>query len=314
MNSNLPAQNASASANSSAFVHAFLKNLFLVFLGFCINYVNGTLVLTFFRSAALGEEPRYILYVHMVVTDMIQLSVAVALHVVSYALPGISVALCCCLLLVASFTTMTTPLNLAGMAAERYVAVCDPLRHAQVCTPRRTYALIALVWGAGVVPGLADLALVLRYRPLAFFRSTVMCYHKSAFLSPAQELKNGVAHSLYMLFVWLTLIYTYLRVLLAARAASADPLSARKARNTILLHGAQLLLCMLSYVTPRVDAFIAAYHPHLISHVLFLTFLISYVLPRILSPLIYGMRDEKFWKYTRQYWPCVRHRKKKVRP
>ncbi|KAJ8367561.1 hypothetical protein AAFF_G00314920 [Aldrovandia affinis] len=311
MNSTVTAQNITAS--TSPFFHAFLKNFVLVFLGFSINYVNGTLVLTFFRNRVFYDNPRYTLYIHMVLTDMVQLSVAIALHVISYALPAINVAVCCCLLLVASFTTMTTPLNLVGMAIERYVAVCDPLRHAQICTLRRTYALIALVRAVGAVPGLADLALLMLFRPMSFFRSRILCYHRSAFLTPSRGLKNRVAHALYMSLVWLALIYAYLRVLRAARSASTDPGSARKACNTIALHGAQLLLCMLAYVTPAVDAALMLHYPQLRSQVLFLTYLVSYVLPRILSPLIYGVRDERFWKYTRDYWQCA-CRRTKVEP
>ncbi|KAJ8332706.1 hypothetical protein SKAU_G00424950 [Synaphobranchus kaupii] len=283
MNSSLSAQN-STTTSMGPFFHAFLKNCFLVVLGFSINYVNGTLVLTFFRNQVLSEDPRYILYIHMVIADIVQLSLAIALHVVSYALPAINVAVCCCLVLVGSFTTMTTPLNLAGMAVERYGAVCDPLRHAQICTVRRTYALVALIWGVGMVPGLADLALGFRFRPPSSFRSTIMCYH-GVFYSPSQAVTKPRG---------------------ATRSACFS-----KARNTILLHGAQLLLCMLAYVTPVVDLMVIVHYPQLITHILFLTFLISYVLPRILSPLIYGLRD-KFWKYTIEYWCCVHHRKVKT--
>ncbi|XP_036388559.1 odorant receptor 131-2-like [Megalops cyprinoides] len=246
----------------------------------------------------------------MVITDIVQLSVGIALHVVSYAFPSINVAVCCVLLMIASFTSMNTPLNLAGMAVERYIAICNPLRHAQICTVRRTYILIALIWSVGAIPGLADLFIVLVLRPLSFFYSSVLCYHKSAFFTSVHENKNRVAHTLYMSFVWLTLIYTYLRVLLTAKSASTDPVSARKARNTILLHGAQLLLCMLAYISPTVDMTLMLYYPQYRAHLLFLTYLISYVMPRVLSPLIYGVRDEKFCRYMKDYWLCARCRRK----
>ncbi|KAL1272357.1 hypothetical protein QQF64_028219 [Cirrhinus molitorella] len=41
---------------------------------------------------------------------------------------------------------LNTPLILAGMAVERYVAICKPLHHHQICTVRRTYILISLIW------------------------------------------------------------------------------------------------------------------------------------------------------------------------
>ncbi|MBN3310325.1 KMT5A methyltransferase, partial [Amia calva] len=81
----------------------------------------------------------------MVINDMIQLSAAISLHVLSYIFPVMNVSVCTVLVLIAFLLSINTPLNLAGMAVERYIAICDPLRHSQICTVRRTYTLIALI-------------------------------------------------------------------------------------------------------------------------------------------------------------------------
>ncbi|KAJ8412134.1 hypothetical protein AAFF_G00144010 [Aldrovandia affinis] len=47
------------------------------------------------------------------------------------------------------------------MAVERYIAICDPLYHPQICTVRRTYVLIAIIWGVGAVPVLTDFVIAL---------------------------------------------------------------------------------------------------------------------------------------------------------
>ncbi|KAJ8358578.1 hypothetical protein SKAU_G00151030 [Synaphobranchus kaupii] len=65
---------------------------------------------------------------------------------------------CFIVLIIADITSKNTPLNLAGMAIERYIAICDPLHHAQVCTVHRTYIAIGVSWGVGAVPAMSDLS------------------------------------------------------------------------------------------------------------------------------------------------------------
>lgn len=104
-------------------------------------------------------------------------------------------------------------------------------------------------------------------------------------------------------FVFLTLIITYLKIFCAARAASgSNQASARNARNTILLHGVQLLICMLSYISPFINIILVAISPRNTTKILFGSFLLTGVLPRLLSPLIYGVRDKKFSSHIRLHF------------
>ncbi len=108
-------------------------------------------------------------------------------------------------------------------------------------------------------------------------------------------------------FVFLIVIITYLKVLGAARTVSgSNQASARNARNTILLHGVQLLICMLSYISPVVNFILVSTWPHDRTKILFTSYLFSNVLPRLLSPLIYGVRDKKFSSLIRLHfcWRC----------
>ncbi len=56
-------------------------------------------------------------------------------------------------------------------------------------------------------------------------------------------------------------------------------------------------MCMLSYVSPSVEGVLNIIFPGRILEIRFTSYLIVYMLPRFLSPIIYGVRDKKFRKF-----------------
>ncbi|XP_030634948.1 odorant receptor 131-2-like [Chanos chanos] len=292
------------SQERDSFQDAFIKNFICVALGIIINHINGVFVYTFCKNAVFYGNSRYILYIHLVINDMVMLSITVGLHVVSYAVPFVRMSLCCFLLLLSNVTVKNTPLNLAGMAIERYIAVCKPLHHPQICTVKRTYILICLIWMASTIPALVDIFIIIAIKPLSFFNSNTSCMLWNVFTTQQHRDRATVVEIIFMLFVWLTLFYTYFMILHTAKNASTDQASAKKAQNTILLHGAQLLFSMLSYIAPFIDMYLVPLFPKSRSNILFTTFLLTHILPRLLSPLIYGIRDQQFVKYIKRYFSC----------
>ncbi|XP_034168076.1 odorant receptor 131-2-like [Pangasianodon hypophthalmus] len=284
-----------------AFEDAFIKNLISVGLGVIITYINGIFVYAFFKTPIFYTDPRYILYIHLVINDIMMLFISVTLQVMSYTVPFVNVTVCCFLLLVASTTSDNTALNLAAMALERYIAICKPLHHPQICTVKRTYICIGLIWLLSFVSVATDIIITLLNQPISFFLTATMCYSKNLFGSNEHLIKTIFIQALYLSSVWMTLIFTYFNVLQAANAATTDQVMARKARNTILLHGIQLLLCMLAYVTPLINYYFLALFPKYRSTFMFITYLLSNIFPRLLSPLIYGVRDQKMFKYVSTY-------------
>ncbi|XP_019963685.2 odorant receptor 131-2-like [Paralichthys olivaceus] len=301
---NLSSVNGSFVVNESerdTFTTAVTKNVIVMVLCISINYINGTLVHTFRKHQIFNSSPRYILFIHLVINDMMQLALSTLLHIISYALYKINVPFCLILLIITIITTLNTPLNLAGMAIECYIAICIPLRHSQICTVRTTYILIGLIWAVGALSILPDLFIILVTEPLQFFHSGVFCVRDKVFRSTYSLKKRDASHIVCLVFVWFTLIYTYFRILFTAKGVTAD---FKKARNTILLHGFQLLLCMIVYVRPMFEQCLLYLLPQNYLTIRFSSYVIVQILPRFVSPIVYGLRDQLFRRYVTRYLLC----------
>ncbi len=230
-----------------------------------------------------------------------QLFLSTLLHIISYAFYTVNVSFCLILLIITILTTHNTPLNLAGMAVECYIAICIPLQHGQICTVQKTYILIGLIWVVSVFSILPDLFILLATESRQFFHSKLLCARDFVFRSNYSLKKRDASHIVCLVLVWLTLVYTYFGILFAAKGATADT---KKAINTILLHGFQLLLCMLTYVRHMLVQGMLYLLPKQYLAILFACYVIVQILPRFVSPIVYGLRDQIFRRYVRKYLFC----------
>ncbi|XP_026162043.1 odorant receptor 131-2-like [Mastacembelus armatus] len=280
---------------------AVTKNVIVVVLSISINYINAGLIHTFCKHQIFYMNPRYILFIHLVVNDMIQVTLTVILFIISYILYKIKVSICSTLILLALFTTENTPLNLACMAVECFIAVRFPLRHVQICTVKRTLMLIGLIWATSTLSVLPDLFITLATEPLDFFHSRVFCLRETAFPNPHIIKKRNITYIIYLVIVWLVIFFTYFKIMFTAKTASKD---VKKARNTIVLHGFQVLLCMATYAEPLLKQALQLWFPKNYSDSLFACYIIIQILPRSISPIIYGIRDNTFRRYLKRHLLC----------
>ncbi|KAM9408359.1 odorant receptor 131-2-like [Pholidichthys leucotaenia] len=283
------------------FTSAVTKNVIVVAISISINYINVVLIQTFHRHQIFYSNPRYILFAHLMINDMIQLMLTVLLFIISYRLHKIEVSACCTLILVTLFTTENTPLNLACMVVECYIDVCFPLHHAQICTVKQTRMLIGLIWMTSMLSALPDLFITLATESLDFFDSKVFCLRETVFRNPLLIQKRDITNIVYLVLVWLIIFFTYFRILFTAKTASKD---AKKARNTILIHGFQVLLCMAIYADPLLQKVLVQRFPNNIADCLFACYILFQILPRFLNPIIYGVRDKTFRKHVKTYLLC----------
>ncbi|XP_073323678.1 odorant receptor 131-2-like [Pagrus major] len=277
---------------------AIIKNVITVVLCISISFVNGVLVHTFRKHQVFNMNPRYILYIHLVINDIILLTLFTLIQVLSYIVFTLNVSFCIFLLMISIPATLNNPVTLAVMAVECYIAICFPLRHTQICTVKKAYVVIGLTWVIGTMSILTDLFFTLATESLEFLHSRVFCLSKNVFRHPSLAEKSNISNIVLMVIVWITLFYTYFRILFAAKAAAAD---AKKARNTVLLHGFQLILCMLTYVYGLTIEGLTYLFPRGILAIRFTVSILIHVLPRLISPVIYGLRDKTFRKYLQRY-------------
>nr|XP_043879944.1 odorant receptor 131-2-like [Solea senegalensis] len=295
---------------------AIIKNVITVVLCISINYINGTLVHTFAKHQVFNMNPRYILYIHMVINDIILLTMFTLLHVLSYIVFTLNVSFCTVLLLISVYTTTNNPLTLAVMALECYVAICFPLRHSRICTVKKTYAVIGLIWMLSSFVILPDLFVTLATETTEYFNSRIFCFLTNLFRHPYIRGKRDIVNQVFMVSVWIVLFYTYFRILTTAKAAATD---AKKARNTVLLHGFQLLLCMLTYVHFLTIEGLTSLFPKAGLAIRFAVSIFIHVLPRLISPVVYGLRDKTFRKYLKNllHSTCAdtkEHKRQKINP
>ncbi|XP_037535835.1 odorant receptor 131-2-like [Nematolebias whitei] len=305
MNSSSSSYNVSSLFIVDSASAAAAKNVTVLAVGIIINYINATLIHTFRKHQIFVTNPRYILFIHLVVNDMIQLTMSISMFVISYVFFQVNIFLCCLLLILAIFTTLNTPINLAVMAVECYIAVCFPLRHAELCTVKRTYVLIACVWALSSVAVIPEFLFLLATQPVMVFYSTTYCVAQVLYRNPVSSQKREVTYMICFSGVWLTLVCTYFKIFFAARAANSADGNKKKARNTILLHGFQLLLCMLTYLDPAAIRLFMLLLPKYYHHMNFVWYVVVHILPRLISPILYGLRDKTFKQYLKKYLLCT---------
>ncbi|XP_036444801.1 odorant receptor 131-2-like [Colossoma macropomum] len=276
-------------------------------------YVNCIMLYSLKSKRVFKESPRYILFAHMLFNDSVNLILTSLLYVLALAFLKLAKAVCSLILLMSTTTFLNAPLNLAVMSLERYVAIRFPLRHAEIATQKRTYIAICFVWLFGSANILTDIIFAAVVDP-NFFYVQMFCSREQIFIKPWQlDVYNG-CNVFYFLSVTVIIIFTYISIIITARSMSSNKDSAKKAHRTVLLHLIQLGLCLTSFVYGSVERalyLMTGSDNAVFKTMRYLNFLFVLILPRCLSPLIYGLRDDAVRPLFKYYF-C--YASTKIRP
>ncbi|XP_066502853.1 odorant receptor 131-2-like [Hoplias malabaricus] len=268
------------------------KCIIAMFMSVLFAYVNGVMLCALRSKRVFKENPRYILFAHMLLNDTIQLIFSAMLYCFALAFLKIVTSFCAFIIFVSGTTFLNTPLILAVMSLERYVAICFPLRHAELATQKITYFAIVLIWCICSINFMFDMFFGAIMDP-NFFTSHIFCTRERLFIKPWQlDVYHGF-NMCYFVSVTLIIIFTYISIMIAARSVSYNKESATKAYRTVLLHFIQLCLCLCAFLYSIIERAVAMLgNSTLFLDLRYVIFLFVLILPRCLSPLIYGLRDE----------------------
>nr|XP_055051451.1 odorant receptor 131-2-like [Misgurnus anguillicaudatus] len=267
-------------------------------------YVNGLMIFTFLKKEVFLEETRYILFAQTLFVDSTNMLLTCLTLTGSVNQYPVHIIPCCIFCTVMSVLTICTPVTLVAMCLERYVAICMPLRHSSISTPKNTLIVLLVIWAVSFVLPLFVLIVFLVYASPVVLQSYVVC--SLEVLLRVNWLADTRAASLQIIFIimFCTVISTYIKIMTAARSATSENKKSSKSLRTVILHGIQLFLCMLQFIMPYIETPLWKVDVVLFFNVKYSNYILFIISPRCLSPLIYGLRDKKFCNALKHYAFC----------
>ncbi|KAM8834566.1 odorant receptor 131-2-like isoform 1-T1 [Synchiropus picturatus] len=261
-------------------------------------YINGVMLLALLRKPVLLESSRYVLFGHLLFTDSLQLLSAMQLYILVVSRVRLIIYGCVVNLLITYFIVKLPPLNLAVMSLERYVAICLPLRHAEITTRRRTTLAIAAMWSLASLDSATHLFFFIRMESSTFTLPN-FCTRRAVFRLQAYTTISMVFNFSIFVSVSLIIILTYVAIM----SSSVNVRNTKKARRTVLLHFLQLWMCLTSILYPLMLADPQWNStPTTMGLIRYGLFLVLIIFPKCLSPLIYGLRDKAFRQVFKYYF------------
>ncbi|XP_022615433.1 melatonin receptor type 1A-like [Seriola dumerili] len=271
----------------------------LVMIFLCINLL---LIVTFFKRECFYTTTRYILFAVTLLSDSMILVVTDILLILSYFRFTIQVGVCViiCFMLYLYYTV--TPFTLTAMTLERYVAICMPLRHGELCSTRNTIHCILIIHSLSFVTITVVLSTLFASVSLSFYTQFKICSMEIFFVHTWQDhIRSGISQ-FYFLIMCIIIVFTYVKIMKVAKAASGDDKkSTRKGLRTVVLHAFQLWLCLVQLWCPFIERAVLQIDFMLFVQVRYFNYIMFGLAPRCLSPLIYGLRDEKFFLELKSY-------------
>ncbi|XP_072248693.1 odorant receptor 131-2-like [Leuresthes tenuis] len=272
--------------------------------------INLFLITTFFMKDSFYTTMRYILFAITLFSDCLFLFITNVILILSYFGITIQMWLCLIIYIVLSVYTFVTPVTLTAMTLERFVAICMPLRHAKLCSTRSAVHLILIIHGLSSVPCTVFLSLFFASATYTLYSQDRVCSVEMFILYSWQGHLRSAISQFYFLMLCIIIVFCYTQIMKVAKAASGESKkSSWKGLRTVILHAFQLLLCLIQLWCPFIEAAVLQIDQMLFINVRYFNYITFILVPRCLSPLIYGLRDEMFFNALKYYALCGLYKK-----
>ncbi|KAL6037516.1 hypothetical protein STEG23_036761 [Scotinomys teguina] len=185
---------------------------------------------------------------------------------------------------------------LLAMAFDRYVAICDPLRHSAILTKKVLITIITLVTTrASVIIIMCPLLIKLR---LTHFRTTIIshsyCEHMAVVKLATEDVRINKAYGLFVAFSVLgfDVIFIFLSYVFIFQAVFKLPQKeARfKAFNTCTAH---IFVFLQFYILTFFTSFIHRFGFNVAPYVHILLSNLYLLVPPLLNPIVYGVKTKQ---------------------
>ncbi|XP_075956938.1 odorant receptor 131-2-like [Anarhichas minor] len=271
----------------------------LVMIFLCINLL---LIMTFFKKECFYKTTRYILFAVTLLSDSFLLFMSNIMLIFNYFQFTMPVWLCIIISVVAILYFVVTPVTLTAMTLERYVAICMPLQHGELCSQSSTVNCILIIHALSSIPFIIVFSIFFASASLSFYTQYRVCTIQIFILYRWQDDIRAGVYQFYFMLMCITIVFCYVKIMKVAKAASGEQRkSTWKGLRTVILHAFQLLLCLIQLWLPFIETAVLQISFKLFIFVRYINYIIFILAPRCLSPLIYGLRDETFVHALKSY-------------
>ncbi|KAM3875101.1 odorant receptor 131-2-like [Diretmus argenteus] len=298
-----PPGNATSHNSLSVIIKVCVVIPFVCIFLYCI-----VVMLHIFAShRQLLDSTRYILFSYLLINDTLQILSSVLLFLFIMGKVYFAIVFCAPLIFLSAATFQNTPLILATLSLERYVSIFYPLQRPAAWRSDRTWIIILFLCLISCIFTVVDFSMEGSKPGVDVLSTPVLCRDFAVNSSPTQTWFRVYVFGIFFALVAVIIFFTYIRILLETRKLRQDRESVSKALHTVLLHGLQLLLCMLAFTHPITVSLLVLHANWAPEDIAFFNFFCFILIPRFLSPLIYGLRDESIRGYMKRVH-CCSHR------
>ncbi|XP_029027577.1 odorant receptor 131-2-like [Betta splendens] len=274
----------------------------LVSVFLCINLL---LISTFSKQEFFYTTTRYILFAVTLFSDSLFLIITDIMYILIYFRFTVQMWLCLIMCIFLSLYTFATPVTLTAMTLERYVAICRPLHHAELCSTRKAVHCILIIHCISSVPFIVIFSIFIDSAAHSFYTDNNKCNMDIFIVHKWQSHLWYAISQFYFLIMCIAIVCSYIKIMKVAKCASGEnKKSSWKGLRTVALHALQLLLCLIQLWCPFIEAVISQINVMMYVNIRYFNYITFILAPRCLSPLIYGLRDDRFSRGLKHYFLC----------